>query len=378
MGRIVKGYWACKYCGTGDIDGLTDICPNCGKQKSSDVKYYMKGSPVEVTEKELEKAGITKEECDGNHKDWICEYCGQLNNYSDENCRACGSSKSEATREYGEVQIHKEDSSLQSGYPDEESKCISQRLDNVMNDVGKAEKLSRKGKISKLLKKYQLPAAIILFMFLLTFLFFPIKKTVTVTDFSWERQIIVEQERTVKEDDWSVPNGGRVYDEKWEFKEYVTVLDHYETVNETKTRQVLDHYDTTYTYQDNGNGTFSEVANQTPVYRTETYTESHQEPVYRQDPVYATKYYYEIERWFDEDTYVSSGQDKEPYWNESYTLKENERDTKRSETYYIYFDDGCKESTGYEEWIDTEYGDGFVLKQNRLGMTYSKTPTKTK
>ena len=49
MSRIIKGYWYCKYCGTKDIDGLVDTCPNCGKQKSEDVKYYMAGTPVELT-----------------------------------------------------------------------------------------------------------------------------------------------------------------------------------------------------------------------------------------------------------------------------------------------------------------------------------------
>ena len=81
MGRIVKGYWSCSYCGTCDIDGLTDICPNCGKQKSRDVKYYMKGAVTEVTDEELEKAGITKEECD--EYDLVdgyvlCDYSGEV------------------------------------------------------------------------------------------------------------------------------------------------------------------------------------------------------------------------------------------------------------------------------------------------------------
>ena len=40
--KIVKGYWKCEYCGTYDIDGLIDNCPNCGKQKSHNIKDYMK------------------------------------------------------------------------------------------------------------------------------------------------------------------------------------------------------------------------------------------------------------------------------------------------------------------------------------------------
>ena len=41
------------------------------------------------------------------------------------------------------------------------------------------------------------------------------------------------------------------------------------------------------------------------------------EPVYRQDPVYATKYYYDIDKWVDTgNDYPSSGKDHKPYWNE--------------------------------------------------------------
>ena len=56
--RIVKGYWRCDYCETYDIDGLVDTCPNCGKQKSHNIKYYMKTGIVEyVTPEQLNKAG---------------------------------------------------------------------------------------------------------------------------------------------------------------------------------------------------------------------------------------------------------------------------------------------------------------------------------
>lgn len=125
-----------------------------------------------------------------------------------------------------------------------------------------------------------------------------------------------------------MPPGGRAYSEQTELKGYVSVIDHYRTVTETKSRQVIDHYETNYTYSDNGNGTFTEHSSQTPVYRTEYYEETHEEPVYRQDPVYATKYYYEIERWLNSGrNYPSSGDNHEPYWNTEYTLADNERDT---------------------------------------------------
>lgn len=201
----------------------------------------------------------------------------------------------------------------------------------------------------------------------------PLEKNVTVNGFSWNRTIMVEEERTVEESDWSVPIGGRVYDERQEIYTYEPVLVDYETVVETKSREVIDHYDTSYTYTDNGNVTFTENEIKTPVYRTEYYTETHEEPVYEQKPVYKTKYYYEIKRWFDLKEYSSNGTDKEPYWNENYTLTENQRDTDRRESYYIYYDDGSKDKTSYNEWLSTDIGDGYYVKYNRLGITYSRT-----
>lgn len=393
MSRIVKGYWYCKYCGTKDIDGLVDTCPNCGKQKSEDVKYYMAGTPVEVTDEELKKARIKREECDGNHKDWVCDYCNQLNNYSDKYCFACGAPKSEATKEYGGKKIQKRHESYESHEPqynvpkyedyyssDEQNdydtkstKSESNTSDeNYANRNTKRNSFPIKDILPSILKIGGISSLVLLFTVLMVWLFAPIEKEVTVNGFSWDRQITVEEERTVKESGWSVPNGGRVYDERLEISGYVSVIDHYEDVSEVKTKQVIDHYETTYTYTDNGNGTFTEVPHQNPVYRTETYTETHQEPVYRQEPVYDTKYYYEIEKWFNGQNYASEGYDKEPYWNESYTLKSNERDTKRSEHYYIHYNDGDKDSVSYSEWMEIDEGDGFILKQNRLGITYSK------
>lgn len=433
MGRIVKGYWKCKYCNTKDIDGLVDECPNCGKRKSEDVKYYMRDSIVEVTDEELKKAEISREECDGNHKDWVCNYCNQLNNWGDEACRACGASKTDATHEYGmtELSSEKQDEETSSEkidkYRQEVQKIVSdmkkglrydgENLDNSVEDYSVRTKedvyalyssmteasstgssRETKSKFSRWLGKL---AFGLISIGLLLFLFFPIKETVTITGFSWDRTITVEEERTVQESGWSVPSGGRVYEEREELKEYITVLDHYdtvtelksrevldyyETVTETKSRQVISHYDTTYTYQDNGNGTFTEVSHQTPVYtteyytetyqepvyRTEYYTEIRQEPVYRQDPVYATKYYYEIERWFDTEDYESSGFDQAPHWNDSYVLKSNERDEKRSENYFVHYTDESTEKLPFEEWVSLEVGDGFVLTKNRLGIVYSK------
>ncbi len=364
--RILKGYWQCPYCDTKDIDGLVDTCPGCGVHKPETVRYYMR-SDVDTTGKvyskqqvsqeeavkdeELEKAGVAKEECDGQHKEWICSYCNSLNNWADEFCSTCRSPKEESQGEYKTPERQ----------PESEPPKVVQPPVKVKK---------QKGSLKNRILAWSIGIAAVLAV---VALFWPYTKTISVTGFSWERNIYLEEYRTLNESDWTIPSGGREYDRRTEVRSYENVLDHYETVTETKTRQVLDHYETTYTYTDNGNGTFTEHAHENPVYRTETYTDTHEKPVYRQEPVYDTKYYYEIDKWVKTgEEYPSQGEDKNPYWNENYTLSDKERDTSRAEAYYVEYDNGESVKKWYNEWLETELGDKVQRKTCLLGIVYQE------
>lgn len=398
--KIVRGYWDCPYCDSTDIDGLVDNCPNCGRHKPENTKYHLKGaiphenkiykkSVVEESDvlntEELHKAGISEEECDGNHKEWVCSYCNSLNNWADDICTSCGSPRDEADLEYGMQKREKSSNNLEEyvflrGDDEESSKYFKEKLEEKPkiiaednNDfTSKSENAEKeytfKNKLSDLFRLIgggiadnALPIIMsLIFLFCAGVLFYPHKETVTVTGFEWARNISIEDLRTVQESDWSVPSGGRVYKEQTELKGYVSVIDHYKTVTETKSRQVIDHYDTEYSYSDNGNGTFTEHTRQVPVYKTEYYEETHQEPVYRQDPVYATKYYYDIDKWFDSGRdYPSSGTDKNPYWNTDYTLAEKERDTDRTEKYTVFYDNGKSDNLKLDDWLNRNVGDQY-------------------
>lgn len=398
--RIVRGYWDCPYCDSKDIDGLVDNCPNCGRHKPENVKYHLKGQHVQenkiyktaqvdesdvLSTEELHNAGISEEECNGNHKEWVCSYCNSLNNWADKFCTSCGSPKEEADLEYGMQKREKSSNNLEEyvflrGDDEESSKYFKEKLEEKPkiiaednNDfTSKSENAEKeytfKNKLSDLFRLIgggiadnALPIIMsLIFLFCAGVLFYPHKETVTVTGFEWARNISIEDLRTVQESDWSVPSGGRVYKEQTELKTYVSVIDHYETKTETKSRQVIDHYDTEYSYSDNGNGTFTEHTRQVPVYKTEYYEETHQEPVYRQDPVYATKYYYDIDKWFDSGRdYPSSGTDKNPYWNTDYTLAEKERDTDRTEKYTVFYDNGKSDDLKLDDWLNRNVGDQY-------------------
>ena len=361
MNKIIRGYWDCSYCGTKGIDGLIDSCPNCNAGKKKDTKYYMKSTDDVVSEEELNKAGISVEECDGNHKEWICAYCDNLNNYSNENCEFCGASKKEKECEYGEV--------VQDEVPVERETDITKPETgrSIISSYSYAKKKSYK-EINP--RKIIIPIISLILTIILAVGFWPIKETWTVNGFSWNRCVTVEELRTVHESGWSLPVEGRLLYTNREIRSYRDVLDHYETVSVPKTRTVFSHNETTYTYRDNGNGTFTRQSHTTPVYKTETYMDTETKPVYRSEPVYDTKYYYEIDRWFDLKDYKSSGNDKNPYWNTNYTLKELERDTKRIESYYVKYSNGESNKESFDVWNRRKFGDRITVTKCRFGIIY--------
>lgn len=320
----------------------------------------------------------------------MCSYCNSLNNWADDICTSCGSPRNEATLEYGMQKRENSNTDTNdfialSGIDEEAADDIKDKIeerkpslaaqkleDSVSEDKEIADetfenpedntnRLSILGSIFSFVKDNAIPILLaMIFLCCAGVLFYPHKETVTVTGFEWARNISIEDLRTLQESDWSVPSGGRVYKEQTELKTYVSVIDHYETKTETKSRQVIDHYDTAYSYSDNGNGTFTEHTKQVPVYKTEYYEETHQEPVYRQDPVYATKYYYDIDKWFDSGRdYPSNGTDQNPYWNTDYTLAEKERDTDRTEKYTVFYDNGKSDDLKLDDWLNRNVGDQY-------------------
>lgn len=381
MGRLIMGYWDCPYCEKVHIAGSERECPACGHTRGENTKFYMDGVNY-VPEEEAETIS--------RNPDWLCSFCGSLNNDTLASCESCGASKTDSDINYFEmhnsVKIQEEEFPL-SG--------VIQHYEEYTQESQDEYEEPKKQK-----KKFRIPSEIIIALctilgvvglgFLVWKLVTPKIETLTVTDMSWERSISIEEERTVKESGWSVPNGGRIYDEKEELHHYDKVLDHYETitevktrevishyetVTETKSRQVISHYETVVTgYRDFGNGYFEEVTSSQPVYETEYYTESHQEPVYttetytetRQEPVYKdvpvykTKYYYEIEKWFDCRSVDTTGTDKDAYWGEV-ILDSHERENGRSESYYIGTINKKGENNTYrmeyDQWCTINIGD---------------------
>ena len=145
-------------------------------------------------------------------------------------------------------------------------------------------------------------------------------------------------------------------------------------VTETKTRSVIDHYEEKSSYVDLGNGYFEEQTESVPVYTEETYTEDVEKPVYRKEPVYATKYYYEIDKWTVVDTAKSSGNDQNPSWPEP-KLKDGQRTGAEEEHYFVtatYEKKKGKTETGryemdFSQWKELKKGEKIELKIDAAG-----------
>ena len=404
MGKIIEGVWDCAYCGTDKIRGAIRKCPNCGRQRDDNIKFYIADPKNYVDEKTAKT--ISK------NPDWQCSYCDGLNSDNDNVCYNCGATREASMKNYFEIQKQKEEKKKDKEWEIEKSRkesyeslrdkrdvnkcdvegCIAeietldkdgekrvQDVRKVMDDTSDwFEKtsmrydenyLSEKGVLKKATIDFSMFKKLLGFICMIgaiglivagfIWLFSPKTYTVTAEDFAWERSISIEEYRTVEESDWTLPTGGRLQYTQNEIRSYRQVIDHYETKTRTYTEQVLDHYETVVIgHRDLGNGYFEEITSQQPVYRTETKTETYEEPVYRQEPVYDIKYYYEIDKWVYDFASKSNGNDKDPYWNEV-ELEDKHRESGRSENYEItvYNEKKDKRNTyefSYEEWCEIE------------------------
>lgn len=358
--RKIEALWDCSYCDTKGIGGLTKHCPNCGQPQDENTEFYLGKKLKYLSAKEGKEYG--------KGADWICSYCESLNRYNNNICSNCGASRDENKGDYFHKQKKSTDSEL-SQIMEKSSDTYSQSerrlperfveyttVGDLLGDPFKARSKSRK-------KTILIIIAVVLATALLIgggiLLFSPKTQKAEIINKSWEREITVQEYKTLQESDWSVPAGGRVYREAREIHHYDEVFDHYETQTEQKSRQVFDGYDTDIDRINNGDGTFSERTRQTPRYRTEYYTETKQVPVYKDVPVYRTKYYYEIERWVYGRSVTTTGSANEPYWGEV-ILAEKEREGARTEKYLLIIQGEKKEykpKVEYSLWSNKNIGD---------------------
>lgn len=381
---VVEGYWDCSSCKSKGIRGRFRECPNCGKPRSKDVQFYLR---------EFDKEHAL-ENVSGN-PDWFCEYCFTYNPDSADTCLSCGANRSNKT--YSDFRntssFVKIDDTDKNGIDDtgeiseaERDKINHQREldDNAKRheEINK-EFFGNKAENNPVPKSNKLGFAILGILFfvgLLIYNFMPKTVDVEVEDMFWVRHVNISQLQTVSESGWEVPPNARVFDKREKIHHTNHVLDHYETYYETVEDRVVDHYKTVQKKRDLGNGNFEIDSEQEPVYKTVTRKEEKQRPVYKDVPVYQTKYYYKLERWKHHRSVESSAHDKNPYYGE-YTLSEGiepynigqEKVSGYQGNYFIKgIINGKEESIIVDDeewWNEINVGDtvhGKLTKDNRL------------
>ena len=326
MGKIVVGCWDCDYCGADRISGEIKICPNCGKPRGKDVTFYMAGPKNYVEDPDK----INK------NPDWVCPYCQTLNPDDNKFCSACGSAREESDTNYFESK----EKDRERKEKREEDKRKAEGTDNGTRSSGRS----------------RLPLILILLAIfgLMIFAFMPKTRKMHVDSRTWERKVSIERYQEIRESSWNLPDGAWNVTSRDEVYTYNHVLDHYETRTREVSEQVLDGYDTEIEYRDLGNGYYEEIEHQVPRYRTEYHTETYQEPVYVDIPVFAKKYYYSIMKWLYDRDEVTSGADNEPFFAEL-NLPENERESGRSEQYWILSGDK-RYRINYDLWKQIKTG----------------------
>ncbi len=357
MGNIVMGYWDCPYCGSKGVRGDMATCPNCGRGRG-DVKFYMKDHQEGQRKNadqlgQLEYVDPEKAKYINRNPDWYCSFCNTLNSDNAKFCSNCGATRESSEGNYFDIHRKKEEEARERTEPVQRAS---------------SPKTSKRPLLILLVLVLAIGG---LFAFLQSSV---TQKDLTVSSFSWERIIGVEENKQFSESDWRLPDGVELTSSREELHHYDAVFDHYESVEVERSREVLDHYETYYTHEDMGNGYFEEVSHQEPVYRTEYYTETVQEPVYVDVPRYQTKYYYTIWRWVHVRDVRASGDDQEPYWPEV-TYADLEREGERSEAYRFTVEkaEKGKEPTyttyriDFNDWQALKKGESIQITSTRTG-----------
>ena len=358
MAKIVKterryGYWKCEHCGS-EISGKYAQCLSCGapvpkpkgRQKSV---YYLKPKTQPITdpsELALKSAG----------PDWICDHCTTSNSGLLKFCDSCGNKRDEEDYVRETVRYGR-------------GEAVPSTHDETF--VPEPPPIPKNSKRKRLLIIGGIVGVLAIAAY---FLFFRVHGiAVEVTEFSWERAIPIERLTTFTEQDWNIPSGGRELSRTTKFSHNEQVLDHYERQMVTKTRDVYDGEETWTETVDNGDGTFTTETRSRPVYRTETYTEEEEVPVYRDEPVYRDWYTYEIDRWVENRVRKSGAKDHDPHWAE-YALQDLERVGEKKESYWVVVRTLEKKKNRnydvevpYGQWQGLSMGQEATLKIRGLG-----------
>lgn len=334
--------WDCPGCGTEKLLGLTHRhCPNCGAPQDPSKRYYPP---------EHEKIAVENHPYQGVDKQ--CGACDTPNAAKATFCVGCGSplDGSKEVRTRGE-QVGKE--AIRSGETVADAKKDAEKARLVEQERQKAAHAAASGAAPASAGGKSRIWMVVLGVVLLglcgicgVFLFWQKDAALTVTGHSWERSIAIESLGPVREKGWrsDMPLDAADVSCQQEVKE---------------TKKIPDGEDCEDKRVDKGDGSFEEKR----VCTTR----------YREDPIYADKCSYTVNKWAVSETKKASGsgQSPAPSWppaglSNPGTCIGCQREGLRKESYKVNFKDSEGASKDcelpQERWASIPVGSGWTTK----------------
>lgn len=381
------GLWDCHYCGEKGIEGYTYDCPGCGRPRAKDVRFYLPTSPKVATPEQMALMG--------HDPNWYCLYCGSGNKDENTTCWNCGAEKGAAPEHQRHVYMdddvpHSEEEAEvdtpveTANYTEPES--WEPYREALRETIKKAQVTTQTGK--RVLVGIGVALVFLLAFLLYQFFFNTHTASAYIDGFSWKRNVAFQEYKTLHEEGWSVPAGGRTTGSTRKQNGTVRISDGYTTESYTDTcyryeTQMDTCYRSVYNPRtctsDNGNGSFSTYdcgSSSTESYSCSksvsvpySCTKTRQVEQYHYEPTYGTWYYYDIDRWVTTSNYPTEASDHSPYYSKEPTASgDKERLIDQPGVYTTYFvcDETGDFSRNYDlnDWSSQKIGDEYTVTTN--------------
>lgn len=312
--KVYEMLWDCKYCGTQKLLGKTHrFCPNCGAPQDDEARYFP-SDDEKVEVKDHVYYGV----------DVVCPSCDTLNSANAQFCQQCGTPLTDAPK----AQLVTDDQVIGEGesFASTGSRDIAhERYVEKLEAAGLQADGTARPKPKKWWLYGILGAVGLVIAFILLGIFWKQDATGYVVGHEWTREISIESFEPRSQSAWcdSMPADAYSITRRSEVRSY---------------RQIPDGQECSTVRVDNGDGTFSE--------RQQCRTR------YREEPVYANRCYFTVDRWGHERNVTARGQalSDDPHWPDANLARTGtcigcEREGERSEQYLVHFRAGEDEYT---------------------------------
>jgi hypothetical protein len=326
MEPVYEMLWDCRFCGAKKLLGLTHRhCPNCGAPQNAAERYFPTDS---------DKTPAKSHEYYG--ADVHCTHCGVANSKNSKHCAGCGAPL-EGAKEVARQEDHVKPAGVVAFMAESPAEPTPEPIAVPASPAPAAPR--KRGGVATLLKTGCLAVVVLIAIFAALALW---RKPggIEVVGHSWKRVIAVERYGPVNDTAWcdQMPSNARGVTHRREVRSHERVRDG----EDCQTRRI-----------DRGNGTFAEKQECTPRYRDE--------------PVYADRCSFTVERWSKQRSATAEGASVSdaPHWPDPSLARQGscdgcEREGSRDETYTVVFrdQDAREHSCDFDQQRWTSFSDG--------------------